>query len=103
MSQRLSLALLKRAGQPITQRRTLGLARPRRSNHLSLIKQFYCLSETTTLSTSCPSASLPLKVEVLVFPSLETFEVTVITTWPPFFIVETIVSAPTRFTETMSA
>jgi len=31
-------------------------------------QQFYCLSETTTLSTSCPSASLPLKVEVRVFP-----------------------------------
>src|SRR5713226_4941538 len=48
-------------------------------------------------------ASLPLKVEVRVFPSLETFEVTVIITWPPFFIVDSIVSAPTRFTETVSA
>src|SRR6266478_3885797 len=68
-----------------------------------LNQQLYCLSETTTLSTSCPSASLPLMVEVRVFPSLETFEVTVIITWPPCFIVDTIVSAPTRFTETMSA
>ena len=70
----------------------------------SMVEQAsYCLSETTTLSTSCPSASLPLKVEVRVFPSLETFEVTVIITWPPFFKVDSIVSAPTRFTETVSA
>ncbi len=74
-----------------------------RSNRLCLNEQSYCLSETTTLSTSCPSASLPLKVEVRVFPSLETFEVTVIITWPPFFRVDSIVSAPTRLTETVSA
>ncbi len=79
-----------------------GSAGPRLSNHPWLNQQPYCLSETTTLSTSCPSASLPLKVEVRVFPSLETFEVTVMVTWPPFFIVDSIVSAPTRFTETMS-
>src|SRR6267154_3956130 len=90
-----------KAAQPITQRRASAV--PRRANHLWLIRQPYCLSETTTLSTSCPSASLPLKVEVRVFPSLETLEVTVIIAWPPFFIVDTIVSAPTRFTETMSA
>ena len=69
----------------------------------SAIQAVYCLSETTTLWTACPSASLPLKVEVRVFPSLETVEVTVIVTWPPFFIVDSIVLASIRFTETVSA
>lgn len=78
-------------------------AQPRRSNPLRPNKQSYCLSETTTLWIACPSASLPLKVEVRVFPSLETVEVTVIVTWPPFFIVDSIVLASIRFTETVSA
>ena len=48
-------------------------------------KRFYCLSKTTTLLTSRPCASLPFHVEVRVFPSFETTEVIVISTWPPFF------------------
>jgi hypothetical protein len=62
----------------------------------------YCLSYTTTLFTSRPCESLPLNVEVLVFPSVETFDVTVITTWSPFFMVAWIVLAPMRFTDTVS-
>ena len=89
--------------QPAAAGLETSLPGPRRSNHQGLHQQFYCLSETTTLLTACPSASLPLKVEVRVFPSLESFVVTIIVTWPPFFIVASIVSASIRFTETASA
>src|ERR1700730_9609399 len=62
----------------------------------------HCLSYTTTLFTARPCASLPLNVEVRVFPSLETFDITVITTWSPFFMVASIVLASMRFTDTVS-
>src|ERR1700682_1974136 len=63
----------------------------------------YCLSYTTTLFTSRPCASLPLNTEVRVFPSLETVDLTVITTWPAFFILVSTVLLSMRFTDTVSA
>ena len=37
----------------------------------------YCLSYRTMLSMSCPSPSVPLNVEVLVFPSVEIVVMTI--------------------------
>ena len=55
------------------------------------------------LFTSCPFAFLPLNVEVRVFPSLETTDVTVITTWPSFFMMDWMVLESIRFNATVSA
>jgi hypothetical protein len=43
-----------------------------------------------------------LKTDVRVFPSLETVDLTVIITWPPAFIVDSIVLLSMRFTDTVS-
>jgi hypothetical protein len=48
----------------------------------------YSLSYSTRLFTSRPWTSLPLNVAVLVLPSAESLDLTVILTWPPFLIVD---------------
>src|ERR1700732_143200 len=77
------------------------IPRDPRSHH-QLQKSLYCLLYTRTLFTSCPFAFLPLNVEVRVFPSFETTDVTVITTWPSFFIVDWMVLELTRCNATIS-
>src|SRR5437588_1569740 len=54
----------------------------------------YCLSKTPTSSTvSCPRASMPVVVVVIVFPSLDTTDVRVIMTFPSFFWIVVVVFA----------
>src|SRR5215469_3418789 len=67
------------------------------------LRRDHCLSNTTTLWTSLPSAFLPCQVEVRVLPSFDTLLVTVIITLPSFFCCVSIVFASIRFTEMESA
>ena len=63
----------------------------------------HCFSQTITLLTACPSALLPVRVPVRVFPSFERTSVIVTVTTPFRFIVISRVYSSIFFAEIVSA
>lgn len=63
----------------------------------------YCLSQTMTDELGWPFASAPLAVIVRVFPSFETTDLIVMTTWPDFLNATPNEFEPVRRIEIVSA